>query len=56
MKKTVIVTITKSIEVDISDEMLTEDHLKDFSSYMFHVSTPNELFEHAAQYLSLIHI
>lgn len=48
MKKTVIVTITKSLEVDIPDEMLTEEYLKEFSSYMFAVSTPNELFEYAA--------
>ena len=35
MKKTVIVTIEKEIELDIPDEMLTEEHLYEFSSYMF---------------------
>ena len=52
MKKTVIVTITKSLDVDILDEMLTEDQLKIFSSWMFPVSTADELFEHAAQYIA----
>ena len=35
MKKTILVTITKEIEVNIPDEMLTEEHLEEFSSYMF---------------------
>ena len=52
MKKTVIVTITKAIEVDIPDEMLTEDYLDEFRSYMFYVDSADELFEHAAQYIA----
>ena len=52
MKKTVLVTITKEIEVDIPDEMLTEEYLEEFSSYMFYVDSADELFEHAAQYVS----
>lgn len=54
MKKTVLVTITKEIEVDIPDEMLTEEYLEEFSSYMFHVDSVNELFEHAGQYIARI--
>ena len=52
MKKTVLVTIRKEIEVDIPDEMLTEEYLEEFSSYMFYVDSPDKLFEHAAQYIA----
>lgn len=52
MKKTVLVTITKEVEVDIPDEMLTKEYLEDFSSYMFHVDSIEELFEHAGQYVA----
>lgn len=52
MKKTVIVTIEKEIEVDIPDEMLTEEHLEKFSSYMFPVDSVDDLFEHAGQYVA----
>lgn len=54
MKKTVLVTITKEIEVDIPDEMLTEEYLDEFSSYMFYVDSADELFVHAAQYIARI--
>lgn len=52
MKKTILVTITKEIEVCIPDEMLTEEYLEEFSSYMFYVDSADELFEHAAQYIA----
>lgn len=52
MKKTVIVTIEKEIELDIPDEMLTEESLKKFSSYMFPVDSVEDLFESAAQYIA----
>ena len=52
MKKTVLVTIEKEIELDIPDEMLTDEYLKGFSSYMFPVDSIEELFEHAAQYVA----
>lgn len=52
MKKTVIVTIEKEIEVDIPDEMLTDEYLKEFSSYMFPADSIEELFEYAAQYVA----
>ena len=52
MKKTVLVTLTKEIEVNIPDEMLTEDYLDEFSSYMFYVDSTDELFKHAAQYIA----
>ena len=54
MKKTVLVTITKEIEVCIPDEMLTEEYMEEFSSYMFYVDSADELFEHAAQYIARI--
>ncbi len=52
MKKTILVTITKEIEVNIPDELLTEEHLEEFSSYMFPVDSVEDLFEHAAQYVA----
>lgn len=52
MKKIVIVTIEKEIELDIPDELLTEEHLEKFSSYMFPVDSVEDLFEHAAQYVA----
>ena len=52
MKKTILVTITKEIEVDIPDAMLTDEYLEEFSSYMFYVDSADELFEHAAQYIA----
>jgi len=52
MKKTVIVTITKSLEVEIPDEMLTDEYLEEFSFDMFHVHQQEELFEYAAQYIA----
>lgn len=48
MKKTVIVTIEKEIELDIPDEMLTEESLKKFSP----VYSTEDLFEHAGQYVA----
>ena len=52
MKKTILVTITKEIEVNIPDEMLTEESLKKFSSYMSPVDSADDLFEHAGQYVA----
>lgn len=52
MKKTVLVTITKEIEVDIPDEMLTEDVLIEFSSSMYKVDQIEDLFAHAAEYVA----
>lgn len=49
MKKTVEVTITKQIEVNIPDEMLTESALKEFSSCIYTVVVIEELFKHAAE-------
>ena len=52
VKKTVIVTIEKEIDLDIPDELLTEEHLEEFSSYMFPVDSVEDLFEHAGQYVA----
>ena len=54
MKKTVIVTITKEIEADIPDDMLTEEHLEKFSSYTFPVDSVEDLLERAGQYVARI--
>lgn len=52
MKKTVLVTITKEIEVDIPDVLLSPARIEEFSAYMFPVRSKEELFEHAAQYVA----
>lgn len=52
MKKTVRVVITKEIEIDIPDEMLTDDAIMEFSSYMSHIDSVDELFEFAGQYVA----
>lgn len=52
MKKIIIVTITKEIEVDIPDEMLTEEAMQEFSECIFHVREKDELFEYAASYVA----
>ena len=51
MKKTVLVTITKEIEVDIIDELLAPARIEEFSAYMFPIYSVDELFEHA-QYVA----
>lgn len=52
MKKTVCVTITKEIEIDIPDDMLTEEAVKEFSSTVFKVRDNDELFHYAASYVA----
>ena len=52
MKKTVIVTIEKEIELDIPDEMLTDEYMEKFSSYTYLVDSVEDLFEHAGQYVA----
>lgn len=52
MKKQFIVTITKEIELEIPDELLTEDHILDFSEVMYPISSEEEYWEHAAQYVA----
>ena len=52
MKKTVIVTIEKEIELDIPDEMLTDEYMEKFSSYMYPVDSVEDLFERAGQYVA----
>lgn len=48
MKKKVIVTVHHELEIDIPDNLTTDEYLKGFSSFMWDVDTPEELFEHAA--------
>ena len=49
MKKTVRITIEKEFEIDIVDTLLTEEAMKEFSSYMWEVTEPSELFEYVAR-------
>lgn len=52
MKKIYTVTITKEVEVDIPDELLTDEAIQEFAEYMFPVITEEELMEYAAQYVA----
>lgn len=48
MKRTVQVVTTKDIEIDIPDDKLTPQALAEFSSYMWKVEKPEQLFQYAA--------
>lgn len=48
MKKTLKVTVTHELEIDIPDHLTTEQYLQHFSSFMWEVESSNELFEHVA--------
>lgn len=49
MKKRIVVTVTKEIDIEINDKHLTEEALAEFSSFMFPVGTPDGLFKYAAR-------
>ena len=49
MKKTFSVQITKIVEVDVPDEMLTDEHIKEFSSSMFPVNGKEDILQYVAQ-------
>ena len=49
--KTVRVTIEREIEITIPDNLLTEESLKEFSSYLFDVEQVDDLFKYAAESL-----
>lgn len=46
--KTVRVVIEREIEIMIPDGFLTDENLKNFSSYMFKIDSIDGLFEYAA--------
>lgn len=48
MKKTLEVRITRQIEIEISDDLLTEEAMQEFSEGMWKVYHHNQLFEYAA--------
>ena len=52
MKKTIQVTVIKTIEVEIDDSLLTKESLENFSEYMWPISEPIELFEYAASHIA----
>lgn len=52
MKRTVMVTIEKEIDISISDELLTPEALELFSSSIYPIDKPDDLFEHAAVQLA----
>lgn len=53
-RRTVTVTTTKVVEVEIRDASLTPEALKEFSQTIYKVDTPDELFKHAAEQASRI--
>lgn len=52
MKKTFEVIITKEIEVDIPDDLLTQEALEEFCAMIAPGSTWDDYWEHAAQYVA----
>lgn len=52
MKKTFEVVITKQIEIDIPDELLTEESLEEFCDMIAPGSDWDDYWEHVAQYVA----
>ena len=50
MKKTVVLELT--YEIDIADDLLTEEALEEFSESIFKVKTPKEIFAYVAIQIS----
>ena len=48
MKKTVRVTIEKEIEIDVYDDIASEEFLNSFSKVMWPVDSVDEIFEYIA--------
>lgn len=48
MKKRVRVTYEKEMEIEIDDDLLTEEALKEFSEGMHHVNSADDIFKYAA--------
>lgn len=53
MKRTVMVTITKEFEIEIPDEMLTDEEIDSFTENMFEVDGVDDLFSYAAKQIAL---
>jgi hypothetical protein len=51
-KKTMRVTITKEIEVEINDECLTPEWLAAFTETMFEIEGPVEMFGYVAGHIA----
>lgn len=48
MKKTVVVTQVRTLEIEIPDEILDEGAVERFSRHIFDIDSIDEIFEHAA--------
>lgn len=48
MKKTVVVTQVKTLEIEIPDEILDEGAVERFSRHIFEIDSIDEIFEHTA--------
>lgn len=53
MKKTVEVTTVETYEIEIPDEILGEGAVDKFSSYMWEITSIDEIFDHAAYNISV---
>lgn len=52
MKKTFEVTITKQIEIDVPDEVLSDEYLASFSKFFFDCTDLEEYWKYIAQYVA----
>lgn len=48
MKKTVVVTVVKTLEIEIPDEILDPGAVERFSQYIYDIDSIDEIFEHTA--------
>jgi hypothetical protein len=53
MKRTFTITTTKTVTVDVADESLTPDSVKDFSDAIYPIAGPDALLEHAATMVAI---
>jgi hypothetical protein len=49
VKKTIEVTQTTTVEVDVPDEMLTPESLAEFSKFMFPIENSEQMLLHVAK-------
>lgn len=53
MKKRFLVTITKTIEIEVADASLTPDALAEFGKTIFEMDSPEALVKHCAERVAL---
>jgi hypothetical protein len=53
MKRTFTITTIKTVTVDVADESLTPDSVKEFSDAIYPIAGPDSLLEHAATMVAI---